>query len=194
MIIAGGQAKRLGGANKSDIMVGAKTCFERSYETLRKSLSKIVVSGQASRHSDLEFIEDWPSGRLDGGVAYALLGCLSWAVEQELDYIVTTPVDTPFLQADYVSRLLNLYADDARPVVYDCNGRIQGLHALWPTQCFQALKFHILDDGDKKIGSLHAKLKSRKIHIPIDAYDPFLNLNTAEAIKQAQEIAEKFEL
>ena len=87
MIIAGGQAKRLGGANKSEVMVGAKTCFERSYETLRNSLSKIVVSGQESRHSDLEFIEDWPSGRLDGGVAYALLGCLSWAVEQDLDYL-----------------------------------------------------------------------------------------------------------
>ena len=82
-----------------------------------------------------------------GGVALAILACLQWAESRKLDYVITTPVDTPFLPADFTKRLTAVFetSEPSAPVAAHCTGGLHGLHALWPVSCLEALRALILD-------------------------------------------------
>ena len=188
IIFAGGEASRMGGISKGDIIIGDKTCFDHAYKVLSQSLDSIALSTQQWQYNELETIADYPAvGR--GGVAYAVLGCLDWARSHDFDYMVTTPIDTPFLPHSYADRLIEAYQTYKVSCVYKADERVQGLHALWSVSEFDTLKDMIVNKGECKIEALHRHIGSRQLIHEADAKGSFHNINTSENLIAAQKMA-----
>jgi len=197
-IIAGGQAQRLGGLDKSAIVIGDTSCLNRTVAVLSPLLEVIVMSapvGISFDHYDFPVIRDYQPRETDqikSGPALAIIALVDWAVQNNFDYVITAPIDTPFLPHDYAQQLFSTWqgiGSESRPVVCTSEGRTHGLHALWPVSCFAQLQSLILLKGGRKIRSLHSALDSNMLNFPVDIIDPFLNLNTLKDIEVAQYFA-----
>ena len=186
VILAGGKATRLGGISKADIMIGDKNCLARAHNVLARGLDNIAVSGHIE--TPYKMLTDWPDkGR--GGVAFAVLGALDWAQKSGFDFIITLPVDAPFVPLSFTHLLMAEFKTNSRATIaFKSNERVQGLHALWPTACLGDLKSLILEEDICKISALHERLGGRYVHFPKTALDPFFNLNTQADIDKARRL------
>ena len=189
VILVGGKARRLDGADKSELMLGPKTYLEWTLDVLTNQVEKIVLSvGQKDRynhsiHHDVIF--DWPSEQDAQGVALAILGSLAWAREAGYSSIISTPVDTPLLPQNFASVLMQ-ENDRCSPSVFKTAEGLQGLHAIWPVSCFDKMKEAIFIAGILKVSSLHARLKSNEIQISKDEAFRFTNVNSENDLRAAE--------
>ena len=188
IILCGGKARRLGGADKGAIVIGDKTCFERSRDVLIPHVDQLAISIANGAPQDyaktFTLIPDWPSHVDRPGVAFAILGIISWAKDKGFEAIITSPVDTPFLPLDYANRLKTAFQQKAPVLCQSVSGQ-HGLNAIWPVSCATALRELILKQDVLKIQSLHTALGSEVCDFTSGESDPFLNLNTPEDIKAA---------
>ncbi len=189
VILVGGKARRLNGVNKCDLVVGERTCLEWTLDIFKGQVAEIALSvglqdrfGHGENH---EIIYDWPYNPQGGGLAFAILGILSWATDSGYDAIITTPVDTPFLSKTYTTDLKQIY-DGRTPVVFDTPRGLQGLHAIWPVTCYKDIKETVLDRKTLKISKLHDALKSKKISLSKDQAGQFKNINNAHCLREAR--------
>ena len=125
--------------------------------------------------------------------SFAILACLQWAQSRDLKYIITTPVDTPFLPVDFTASLITQFerVEQSAPVTAQCGDDFHGLHALWPVACIDSLGTLILDEGIYKIRQLHEVLKSSTCEFELVAYDPFMNINTPEDLATAKKVLQR---
>ena len=118
VILAGGEARRLGGADKALLHLGGRPLLAHVLDRLRPQIDVIALSanGDPARFAafDVPVLADDEIGQ--GPLAGVLAG-LDWAAAQGFDAILTTPVDTPFLPADLVAKLVRASDDAARPSV-----------------------------------------------------------------------------
>ena len=185
VILAGGKATRLGGISKANILIGDQTCLMRAQRVLAQGLNDIAVSGKVETH--LKTLSDWPDEER-GGVALAVLGALDWAQKCGYNFIITLPVDTPFVPLNFTHDLNAEFKKNTCSVTFRNSERVQGLHALWPVTCLDELKVLILEQGICKIEMLHEKLGSRYVHFSDEDHDPFFNLNTQADIETAHSL------
>lgn len=189
VILVGGKARRLNGLNKSDILIGSKTCLEWTLEALTNQVEKIVLNvGQTDRYNhgkNHDVIFDWPSEEAAQGTAFAILGSLSWAKQAGYDAVITTPVDTPLLPQTFVSTLMDTN-DGNRSSVYKTAEVLQGLHGIWPISCFEEIKNAVLNDGIMKISLLHKILNSNEVQVSAEESFRFTNLNDENDVRVAE--------
>ena len=129
----------------------------------------------------------------DGGPGFVILTCMRGAAGSGASYALTCPVDTPFLPADFVPRLIaTLEAGDPNaPAVAVCDGRVHGLHALWPVSRCADLDMLLDDPAKRKVELLHRELGSTPcIFDSGEGAPPFLNLNRPDDIERAQRFAD----
>ncbi len=179
-------------------MINQRSCFERACAALSSVETLAISAPQAMVFaSDFLRIDDWKivgEGEQGSSAALALLGCLDWASKNGFDYIVTTPVDTPFLPADYAAILERKYQENGCadiPIVCGSAGQLHGLHALWPCRALEVVKPLILETGERKIRRIHQALGSETIEFNTASYDPFLNMNTPQDLETMQALATK---
>jgi len=189
VILAGGKARRLNGQNKCDVMIGHKSCLDWTLEHFQEHVCQTAMSvGRKDRYGHSkshEIIFDWPTDAQNPSVAYAILGSLDWAKTKGLDGIITTPVDTPFLPKSFTADLIDRFDANA-PIVCKTASGLQGLHALWPVQCFDPIKRFILKDSIYKISTLHRSLSSVELSLPNSGKHDFTNINTEEDLESAR--------
>ncbi len=128
-ILAGGRASRMEGADKGLLVLNGKPLVEHVMARLHNQVTDICIS--ANRHLEqyqqygLAVITDKQEGFLGplAGIHTALLTC-------QREWLLTVPVDCPFLPEDLVSRLSQAITAAQRPVavVHDGIG-------LQPTFC-----------------------------------------------------------
>jgi molybdopterin-guanine dinucleotide biosynthesis protein A len=108
VILAGGQATRMGGGDKGRLMLGERSILAHVIDRLEPQVAGVALNanGDASRFSDLGLpvIAD----DLDGfaGPLAGVLAGLDWAAEKGAETIVTAAADTPFFPCDLVPHLL----------------------------------------------------------------------------------------
>ena len=109
VILAGGQAQRMGGIDKGRLKIGDASILEIIIKCLSVQLDKIVLNanGDLSRFSDLEIdvIPDTIKGYV-GPLAGVLSG-MRFAKINGFTSIITVASDTPFFPMDLVSKLSN---------------------------------------------------------------------------------------
>ncbi|KZZ24634.1 molybdenum cofactor guanylyltransferase MobA, partial [Sulfitobacter sp. HI0082] len=118
VILAGGQATRMGGGDKGLLPLGQGTLLSSVIDRLEPQVAGLALNanGDAARFADLGLpvLADSIEG-FAGPLAGVLAG-LDWAAEQGADTIVTAAADTPFFPCDLVPRLLLAADDMAHPL------------------------------------------------------------------------------
>lgn len=164
VILAGGQARRMGGADKGRILVGGRTILDRQIEALAPQVAALAISANApERYAALGL----PVLADDEGAAGPLAGLLAgleWAQAAGFSRLLTAPCDTPFLPADLVMRL-----GREGPAVAASNGRVHPVIGLWPVGLLDDLRRFVLEEGGRKAQSWAERSGAVSVEWPDDS-------------------------
>ncbi len=189
VILAGGQARRMGGGDKGLLQLGGKSLIDRVMERLEPQVAEMAVNanGDPARF-DLRLpiipdsIEDFP-----GPLAGVLAG-MDWAAARGHEHIVTAAADTPFFPCDLVPQLL--LASEQAPVALAAtpDGDRMARHptfGLWPVDLRDDLR-EALENGVRKVVLWTDKHGTSLARFSAEPFDPFFNVNTPEDLAIAE--------
>jgi len=200
VILAGGQATRMGGGDKGRLSLGGKTILQHVIDRLEPQVAGIALNanGDPTRFEDLDVpvipdsLEDFP-----GPLAGVLAG-LDWAAAQGAEAIVTAAADTPFFPCDLVPQLLLASEVSPRPLALAASGQPGGklwrqpTFGLWPVALRDDLRA-ALEDGLRKVVIWTDKHDAGQAAFVKSGIDPFFNVNTPEDLEEARRIAGEIE-
>jgi molybdopterin-guanine dinucleotide biosynthesis protein A len=186
LILAGGQARRMGGGDKPLLRLGGRTLLERVVERLGPQCGAglaLSANGDPARFSGFPgpVLPDPLPGQ-PGPLAGILAG-LEHAAAQGLARVVSVSGDAPFLPGDLVARL-QAAAPEAGIALAASDERQHFTIALWPTALRGDLRDY-LERGERRVGGFIARHARRAVSWPVAPVDPFLNVNTPEDLAAA---------
>lgn len=184
VILAGGQGRRMGGADKALLPLAGRPLIAHVLDRLEPQVERVVISANGDPERFAAFgcpvvADDRPRGPLSG-----LLAGLRAVAEMGATHLVSTPVDTPFLPEDLVPRLLLAAEGSAEGLAMAADA--SGDHpatALWPVGLASALAAY-LDTGNSKV--LHFAEAHGVARAPFPDPRAFANLNTPEELAAAE--------
>ncbi|GAA4225688.1 molybdopterin-guanine dinucleotide biosynthesis protein A [Sagittula marina] len=196
VILAGGQATRMGGGDKGLLTLGGQSLLDRVMERISPQVSDLCLNanGDAGRFDvGLPVVADSLAG-FPGPLAGVLAG-MDWAAAQGAETLVSVAADTPFLPCDLVPRLQLAAEGQALPLVLaatlgdtetrSSKGRVirHPTFGLWPVALRDDLRA-ALEEGLKKVVLWTERHDGRECVFPDDA--AFFNVNTPDDLAQAE--------
>ena len=147
VILAGGEGRRMGGLDKGLVELKGRPLVDWVVASLRPQVDALMVIANRNieRYQQVagQVVQD-----LRPDYPGPLAGIESALSNTQTDWIVTCPVDTPYLPSDYVTRMLK--ASQGQATVVSLSGRIQPVFALLP-RCALANLQTYLDQGERKV-------------------------------------------
>ncbi|HUT50182.1 MAG TPA: molybdenum cofactor guanylyltransferase MobA [Alphaproteobacteria bacterium] len=193
LLLAGGQARRMGGGDKCLRELGGKTLLARAVARVRPQVGTLVLNanGDPARFAEygLPVVADVVEG-FAGPLAGILTG-LEWARENapRCPWVVSAPTDAPFLPGDLVESLKEavdeLGADMACAM---SDGRSHPVVGLWPVRLAGELRGALLEEDIRKIDVWTARYRMATVEFPADPVDPFFNANRPEDLAEAERL------
>ncbi len=179
VILAGGEGRRMGGADKAMLMLGGATLLARAVARLGPQVGDLAVSanGDPSRFAGLRVLAD-PVPGLPGPLAGLLAG-MDWAAGLGAARLATVAVDTPFVPRDLVARL---GAVAARVAVASDGARLHPTAGLWDVALRDRLRAD-LAAGARRLGDW--AVAAGAVAVAFDARDAFANINTPSDLAAA---------
>ncbi len=195
VILAGGSASRLGGGDKGLRRIGGRTILERITATMRRQCDALVLNaGFADDRFAFDAVApDDVAGR-PGPLAGVLAG-LDWVATHrpETAFAVSVPTDSPFLPDDLVARLEQARARTGATIVCaHSGGRTHHVTALWSVALRHDLRRALVEDGVRQVRRFVERHAAGHAEWLDDPYDPFLNVNTPDDLREAERIARDF--
>lgn len=191
VILAGGQATRMGGGDKGLLPLGKGTLLSRVIDRLTPQVAGMALNanGDPARFDavGLPVIADSIEG-FAGPLAGVLAG-LDWAAAEGAEAIVTAAADTPFFPHDLVSRLMQESGDMPHPLVLAAtpdSRRGSARHptfGLWPVALRDDLRA-ALQSGLRKVVLWTDQHGGREALFPDE--DAFFNVNTPQDLARAE--------
>lgn len=185
VILAGGQATRMGGGDKGLLPLGNGTILSHVIARLDPQVTSLALNanGDPARfdHLNLPVISDSITGF--AGPLSGVLAGLDWAATQGASHIVTAAADTPFFPCDLVPRL-QLAAQEAGTAIALARtpGGRHPTFGLWPTALRDDLRA-ALAEGLRKVVLWTDRHGAATAAFPDDA--AFFNVNTPDDLTRA---------
>ncbi|MHA1524991.1 MAG: molybdenum cofactor guanylyltransferase MobA [Alphaproteobacteria bacterium] len=190
VLLAGGQARRMGGGDKCLLHLGQQTLLARAIARVRPQASHVMLSanGDPGRFDNynLEVVADPIS---DAGPLAGVLAGLEWAAHHHgpACHIVTVPTDTPFFPGDLVARLVAAAATDNTPLACAASdGRAHPVFGLWPAALAGDLRAALVKEGVRKVEAWTQRHGLALAHFDTGAGDPFFNINRPDDLAMAE--------
>ena len=189
VIIAGGHARRLGGADKALLPLGRGRVIDHLRMRLQDQVGAIAINanGPAGRWADLAMpvLADPVEGR-PGPMAGVLAG-LIWARSQGAAQVVTVAGDTPFLPQDFVARLCSAGSLAAVAATLEPDGthRLHPVCGLWPVDLIAGLHA-ALSAGERRMRVLADLAGAVPVRFDAGQPPPFFNINTPQDLAEAE--------
>ena len=183
LVLAGGSGSRLGTVRKWQLRFGGDLLIARIAAQLRDSTEQVLISARPDEAAlgaygtpvrDL----DLPLGGPLAGLVAAMEHLGPAAGKDTI--ILSVAVDTPFLPANYASRMLSAMAQDQAGAEAGWRGNGYPTHAAWRFSARRDLRARLVDGTG--ISSPRALLKT--LNAPLVDWsdeakeDPFANINT----------------
>ncbi|HET7618150.1 MAG TPA: molybdenum cofactor guanylyltransferase [Vicinamibacterales bacterium] len=188
-ILAGGRASRLGGADKSSLLVGGRRILERQVEALHAvTRDVLIVAGTAHDvrfdRTGLRVVHD----RVEG--AGALGGIYTALTSAAPGRVIVLACDLPFVTGAWLARLIAEPADAADAVVPRGPRGLEPLCAVYATAAAPAIAARIAR-GALRAAPLEPDLRVREIAPEVVAeFDRdgllFANVNTPHDYERAR--------
>jgi molybdopterin-guanine dinucleotide biosynthesis protein A len=177
VILAGGQASRMGGADKALADLGGQSLLAHVTRRFAPQVQSLALSanGDAARFAayGLPVLpDDTPKGPLSG-----ILQALLWAAPLGATAVVSVPVDGPFLPCDLVPRLC-LAAEGPGLAMASSTGTPHPTFALWPITLAPALATFLASGAKARIRDFAMSHHAGFADFPDDL--AFVNANTAQ--------------
>ncbi len=194
VILAGGQATRMGGGDKGLRMVGGQTLLSYVLDRLRPQVEAIVLNanGDPARFSEwglpvvADSLPDWP-----GPLAGVLAG-MDWAAAQGADAVVSVAADTPFFPRDLVAQLQAAAGPSGLALAATREGGKlyrQPTFGLWPVALRDDLRAALMG-GLRKVVLWTDAHGAGTAEFATDPFDPFFNINTPDDIAMAETLVQ----
>jgi len=194
IILAGGQARRLGCVDKALIEVGGEPILARLAHRLSSQCAGLALNanGDPARFAgfDLAVVADDIAG-FPGPLAGVLAGMDYVAANfADISDIVTVPADTPFIPRDLVARLWKARERAGADIAVARSGeRDHYAIALWPVALRGALRRVLAEEELRKVAGFIGRFTATVVEWPTAPYDPFFNVNRPEDVERAEEMA-----
>jgi molybdopterin-guanine dinucleotide biosynthesis protein A len=188
LILAGGQAKRMRGADKGLVPLHDKPLIAWVLESIAPQVDEILIS--ANRNIDAYGTFGHPVLQ-DGSPDFngPLAGLLRGLETAKHPLVLCVPCDTPFLPVDLAVRLLAaLEESQAQVAVAATHDHVHRTVCL----CRRDLSHHLaafLEKGGRKVGDWQGNLKS--VEVLFAEWDKFQNFNTSQELATAAEGAKR---
>lgn len=185
VILAGGQARRMGGGDKALLPLRGRPLLAHVLDAIGPQVGPTVLNanGDAARFGAFglpvvaDSVADFP-----GPLAGVLAG-LDWLrrTRPEVRWMVSIAADTPLFPADLVARLRAAVAREGAEMACAASmGRTHPVIGLWPVALADALRHALVEEDERKIDAWTGRYRTVSVEWPGDAVDPFFNVNTPE--------------
>lgn len=200
VVLAGGRATRMGGADKGLLPLAGRRVIDHVLERLVPQVGTVVLNanGDPGRFAALDLpvvadilpegVPDWP-----GPLAGVLAG-LDHAAHTGARAVVTVAADTPFFPRNLVSALLDHAAPSGLCLALspDPEGRVQRhpTFGLWPVALREDLRA-ALQSGTRKIVAWTDRHGAGRALFDNLPFDPFFNVNVPDDLARAEDLARR---
>ncbi|PCI61931.1 MAG: molybdenum cofactor guanylyltransferase MobA [Methylophilaceae bacterium] len=181
IILAGGQANRMGGAGKGLVPLQNKPLVQHTIERLAPQVDEILINAnrEIERYKafNLPILKDEYADFIGplAGFTLGLKHC-------KHDYLLTAPCDSPLLPEDLVDRMMKaLTAKGADIAVAKSAGHTHPVFCLMKKTVLPSLVTY-LDQGERKVSVWQKSLNYIEVEFN-DNTEAFVNLNTFEALE-----------
>lgn len=178
LILAGGQGRRMGGADKGLVDYRGRPLAAWTLERLRPQVGAVLIS--ANRNQDIygawgaevigDRLPDYPG---------PLAGVHAALQHMHTPWLVTCPCDSPFLPLDLVSRLARALEGEGVPMaVAHSSGKSQPAFMLVHRRVLMDLDAY-LAAGERRFTAWQGRLGAKAVNFE-DRPTAFANFNTPE--------------
>jgi len=181
VILAGGQARRMGGQNKALIEFRGKPLLAHAMERLGPQVETMILSANGDPSAYTEFgLHVVPDSIEDGGPLAGILAAMEWARAQRpaANWLISVAVDTPLFPTDLVARLCEAVGREQSAVARS-DGRLHPTFGLFDLNLIGDLRAY-LGSGKRKADRWSGVADAIRADFAADPYDPFINANTLE--------------
>lgn len=185
VLLAGGQATRMGGIDKMLLHAGGQSLLHHVIRRIRPQVGPILLNanGDPRRFSATGLpVEADSVGGQPGPLAGILTG-LEWLKRDhpDISWLVSVATDTPLLPSDFVDRLRQAQREQEADLACAVRGDIvHPVLGLWPVSLADPLRRALTGENLRKVGLLTARYRVAHARWPDNGPDPFLNVNTPE--------------
>ncbi|WP_189225304.1 molybdenum cofactor guanylyltransferase [Saccharothrix coeruleofusca] len=130
VVLSGGRGSRMGGVDKSALLVAGRTLLDHALDAVRGA-ARVVVVGPPRQAAGVTWAREDPPG---GGPVAGLAAGLAHVAE---DFVAVLAVDQPGVTESTVDRL-RAAAGGGGAVLVDATGREQWLAGVWRTEALRA--------------------------------------------------------
>ncbi|MFF8843337.1 NTP transferase domain-containing protein [Streptomyces sp. NPDC015127] len=172
IVLAGGAAKRLGGADKPAVSVGGRALLDRVLGVCRDAGRTVVVGGRRPTVRPVVWAREEPPG---GGP----LAALDAGVRQcEAPAVLVLSADLPFLERTTVRRLVSALDESEREaaLLTDADGRDQPLVAVYRTESLRR-ELALLATEHGSLSGLPLRLLAQELDLARIRTDPLASFD-----------------
>jgi molybdenum cofactor guanylyltransferase len=191
VILAGGQARRMGGGDKSLLTLGGKPMLQHVIERAAPQVSTLVLNAngdpQRFAHYGLPVAGDVVPD-FAGPLAGVLTG-MHWVREYApaCEWLVSFASDTPFFPQHLVAQLLAQAEQSNAPLACALSaGRHHPVFGLWSLSLLENLHQAVAEEGLRKIMRWTDRYDCCSVSFAEQPFDPFFNVNKPEDLQQAE--------
>jgi len=178
VILAGGQARRMGGEDKGLIQFQQKPLIRYAIDALASQVDSLVINANRNIEQYQAFGHPTISDSIEGFCG-PLAGMLSAMQAVDTDYILTSPCDCPSISPQLRQRLMESLLSSSADIAVAFDGqRLQPVFSLIPCRLQDDLKAYLLQ-GDRKIDLWLQRHKLTMVDFS-DQPDTFVNFNHPE--------------
>jgi molybdopterin-guanine dinucleotide biosynthesis protein A len=179
-LLAGGKAERMGGIDKSSIVLGGYTFMERILHTAG-IFDRILISSNRQYAFPFTVVRDIHADIGPMGALYSLLGAI------ETDHVLIIPCDTPLLKQETVFDMYLHMSEENDALVLRCNEKTYPVIGIYRKRILPEIE-SVIGEGKYALNRLLSRLNVRYYDIPDETQ--VLNVNGPEelaALKKAFE-------
>ena len=194
VILAGGQAKRMGGKDKALIQLQKRPLLTHVLEKISGYAAPLAlnINKNYEKYSCFNYpiLEDKIQGFL--GPLSGIFTALSWAKDINENWVLTLPCDTPYLPNNLIPKIIELVSLEKNKfdvISVKCNNQTHPVIGLWKTSLITKLE-NSIKNGIRKIDLFTDDLNIKYVDYFFDknSFDPFLNLNSPLDILYSEQV------
>ena len=181
LVLAGGQARRMGGVDKGLIDIHGQTIVERITDKLKDQCADVMINANRNLEQYRQFGYTVIEDRI-GGFQGPLAGMLSGLKSIQTEWLITAPCDGPFLSSTYAESMFQAAQSIGAPIaVARDQERLQPVYILLHISTHESLEA-FLNSGERKIDRWFSESNFAEAIIT-DCDDMFENINTPEQLE-----------